>query len=328
MSTTDYWKDLVTLLNQNMTRYGMGTIWVVGNFGSFFSCWIFLQPSLRKNPCVMYFLASSASQFLTFNFALFTRMLHFGYNIQTLNSIRWYCKIRFYIFYIAIAMPRYQIVMASIDRYFASCDDISWRRWSSRKIAKKCIIFSFIFWCLIYIQALVFYDTQFGFCTYQGGIYGIFFSIYLSIESGILPPLLMLIFGLLTIRNIRRSKRTVQPEPLANVVSPTQTIRLSRKDLQLTNMLLGQIGVWITFNIPYPCYNLYRSITINDPTSDFRITVESFASNMTTCALYVGFSLTVFLYTLSSPLFRHELKKLILRKILRRPIIVDERHNI
>lgn len=323
-----YWKNFIILLNQNISKYGIGLILVTGNFGSFVNCWIFSQPNLRKNPCVMYFLASSASQFLTFNFALLTRMLHYGYNMLALTNLLWYCKIRFYFFYIFIAAPRYHIVMASIDRYFASCHDIYWRRWSSAKIAKRFIIFSFIFWCLIYSQVLVFYDILNDDCSYQAGSYGIFFTIYLSIESGLLPPLIMLIFGILTIRNIQLSKRTVQPQPLSGTVGPAHIIRISQKDVQLSKMLLNQIILWIVLNIPNPCYLLYLSITLNNQKSAFRMTLDTFIKNMSYLLIYLEFGLTFFTYTLSSPLFRRELKKLIRNKIMNRFILnTPQRHR-
>ncbi|CAF1042696.1 unnamed protein product [Rotaria sordida] len=296
----------------------MGLIWLVGNFGSTINCFIFYQPKLRKNPCVMYLLASSASQFLTFNFALLTRMLHFGYNIQSLNILLWYCKIRFYFFYILVAIPRYYIIFASVDRYFASSPDVYWRQWSSSKIAIRLIIGSCLFWCLIYIQVIVFYQIQGGGCSYRNGVYGIIFSVYISIESGILPPLMMLIFGFFTLNNIRKSKRTIRPLAVGDVVRSGQFAGMSRKDLQFSKMLFNQICLWIILNIPNPCYLLYQTITINDTKSPLRLTVESFISNMSYLLIYLEFSLTFFVYTLSSSLFRREFRQIIRHKILPR----------
>ncbi|CAF0852442.1 unnamed protein product [Rotaria sordida] len=296
----------------------MSLIWFIGNFGSTINCFIFYQPNLRKNPCVMYLLASSASQFLTFNFALLTRILYMGFNIQAVNTFLWYCKIRFYFFYISVAIPRYYIILASIDRYFTSSPDIYWRRWSSSKIAMRLIIGSCLFWCLIYIQVLIFYEIQKNGCSFRNGIYGIIFSVYLLIESGILPPLMMLIFECLTLNNIRQSKRKTRSLTVGDVVRPGQYTRMSRKDLQFSKMLFNQICLWIILNIPNPCYLLYQTITINDTKSPLRLTVESFISNMSYLFIYLEFSLTFFVYTLSSSLFRREFNRLIRHKILPR----------
>ncbi|CAF2473148.1 unnamed protein product [Rotaria sp. Silwood2] len=313
-----YWYTIIIVLNQNITRYGMILVWLIGNFGSIVNCFVFSQRSLRKNPCVMYLLASSAAQFLTFNFALLTRILYIGYNIQAVNTLLWYCKIRYYFFYISVAVPRYYIILASVDRYFASSSDIYCRQWSSSKIAIRLIVGSFLFWCLMYIQVLVFYEIHNDDCSFRNGVYAIFFSVYLLIESGIFPPLMMLIFEFLTLNNIRKSKRRTRPLTVADVVGHRQSTVMSRKDLQFSKMLFNQICLWIILNILNPCYLLYQTITINDTKSSLRLTVELFVSNISYFFIYLEFSLTFFVYTLSSSLFRRKLTQLIQKKILRR----------
>ncbi len=313
-----YWLNFFTLLNMNISKYGMGLIWIIGNLGSTINCCIFLQSNLRKNPCVMYFLASSASQLFTFNFALFTRMLEFGYNVQAVNRFVWFCKIRYYLFYIFVAIPRYYIILATIDRYLTSSSEVYLRRWSSPKIAKRFIIGNIFFWCLMYIQVLIFYEIQNGICSFRNGSYGMFFSIYISIESGILPPSVMLIFGLLTINNIRQIKRKTRPLGVVDVVQPVQHNGISRKDLQFSKMLFNQIFLWVILNLPNPCYLLYRTITTNVIKSPLRLVIELFINNMTYFLIYLGFALTFFVYTLSSSLFRRELNQLIQKKLLHR----------
>ncbi|UJR24504.1 hypothetical protein I4U23_005879 [Adineta vaga] len=278
-------------------------------------CIVFTQPIYRKSPCAMYFLAASISQFLTYNFALFTRMIQYGYDVQTLNYNLWYCKIRFYLFYIFVAIPRYNIILASIDRYFSSSRDVHRRQRSSMKTSFRLIIGNVIFWCLMYIQVIVFYEISTGNCTFQSGVYGIFFSIYIAIESGTLPLLLMLIFGLLTVRNIRQTKQRVD-------IGANQRTKISKKDLQLHRMLANQIVLFIILNMPNPIFLVYRSITLQDAKSSLRRAGESFASNMTYVLIYLGFSLTFVNFMISSDIFRRELMQLIRTKILRRPPVV------
>lgn len=324
-----YLGSLISMINQNITRYGMGLTWIVGNFGSIANFLVFCRPNLRKNPCIMYFLASTVSQFVTFNFALFARVLYIGFDIQTINTILWYCKIYYYFFYVFVATARFFIMLASIDRYFASAEDIYWRSWSSPKIARRLIIISFIIWCLIYIQVLVFYDIHNNECSFRTGAYGIFFSVYLSIESGIFPPAIMLIFELLTLRNIRNSKRKTRPLTTVTTAGPIPTSGMSKKDLQFSKMLFNQICLWLLLNILNPCYLFYRTITINNHKSVLRLTIESFINNISYLFIYFEFSLTFFIYTLSSPLFRREFNQIIRKKILRHNNIPNlHRRNI
>ncbi|CAF1134540.1 unnamed protein product [Adineta ricciae] len=236
-------------------------------------------------------------------------MLHYGYDIRTLNYNLWYCKIRFYLFYIFVAVPRYYIILASIDRYFASSRNALRRRWSSPKTALRLIIANVLFWSLIYIQVLVFYETNTGSCSYRSSGYGIFFSIYIAIDSGILPLLLMLIFGLLTVRNIHKTKMRI---------GGNRRGRISKKDVQLHRMLANQIVLYLILNLPNPCFLIYRSMTLQVVRSSFCRATEIFVSNMTYLLVYLGFSLTLTNFLVSSEIFRRELIHLFQRKILRR----------
>jgi hypothetical protein len=320
-NTDDYWIDLVTLLNKTISQYGLGLIWLIGNIGSAFTCIVFSQPAFRNSPCAIYFIASSFSQFFTFNFALFTRMLEFGYNINAINIFLWYCKIRYYLFYMLVAIPRYNIILASIDRYFASSRDVRRRQWSSPKIAFRLAIGNIIFWSLMYTQFIIFYEIYNGSCQPQPGIYGIFFSIYISIDSGILPLSLMIIFGLLTINNIHQTKRHIRPNAAAvDGGRFVGTGRVSKKDAQLHKMLANQIILFLILNIFNPCVLVYRSLTLYTVKSPLRLTVELFINNMTYVLIYLGFALTCVNFIISSEMFRREFLKFIQTKIIRRQV--------
>ena len=309
---------LVNFLNKTISQYGLGLIWLAGNIGSALSCVIFYQPAFRKSPCAMYFLASNFSQFFAFNFALFNRMIQYGYNIQIVNTSLWFCKIRFYVFYVCIANSRYNIIMASMDRYFASSRSALRRQLSSPKIARRFIMGSFIFWVFIYIQVIVFYEISSGSCQARLGAYGLFFSIYIAIDSGILPILLMVVFGLLIVSNVRQTKRRIGATVTINEDQPGNASRISKKDAQLHRMLANQIFLFVILNIPNPCYLTYRSFTVNMLKSPLRNTIETFISNMTYVLIYLGFSLTFANFAVSSEMFRREFQQLIQTKILRR----------
>ncbi|CAF1274207.1 unnamed protein product [Adineta steineri] len=216
-------------LNMTISQYALGIIWLVGNIGSVLTCIVFSQSIFRKSACGIYFIASSFSQLLAFNFALLYRMLQYGYNINIINVELWFCKARFYLFYVLIANSRYNIIIASIDRYFASSRNALRRQWSSTKIALRVIICNAIFWCLMYIQVIVVYVLSNNTCQPQSGVYGIFFSIYISVDSGVLPIFLMLIFGLLTANNVRQTGRRISPTTQNSNDRSVRSNRISKK---------------------------------------------------------------------------------------------------
>jgi len=317
VTTCDYetfWVDRINFLNQTITRYISSIILFVGNVGLVFTCLIFWQPTFRQSACTTYFIAAGLSQVFTFNFALLTRILQFGYNINTATTYLWFCKLRFYLFYISISIPRYNLILASIDRYFASSRNAFYRQWSSPRIVIRLIIGNIVFWCLIYIQVLIFYEIDGNQCLPQSGSYRTFFSIYIMIDSGILPFCLMLIFGLLTIRNVRRSRRLIAPSIRIN------SNRISRKDNQLYRMLASQIFLFVILNLLNPCYLIYQSFTMYTDKSTLRTSAESFVSNMTYILIYLSFGLTFPTFLISSEMFRQEFIQVIQRRVFRRDL--------
>ncbi|CAF0716341.1 unnamed protein product [Adineta steineri] len=205
--------------------------------------------------------------------------------------------------------------MASIDRYFASSRSTLRRQWSSAKIARRLIIGNVIFWCVTYIQVIIFYNISTGTCWYQSGAYGVFFSIYIAIESGILPLLLLFIFGLLTANNVHKTRHQIEPIGAAHGGRHIQSSKTSKKDAQLHKMLANQILVFIILNMPNPCFLVYRAFTLNTSKSVLRSTTEEFAGNMTYALIYLGFSLTFINFIISSDMFRKEFLQLIRIKI-------------
>ncbi|CAF0763579.1 unnamed protein product [Adineta steineri] len=257
-------------------------------------------------------------------------MLHYGYGVHALNTNLWYCKIRFYLSYVFLTIPRYNIAMASIDRYFASSRIALRRQWSSPKIAIRLIIGNVIFWCVIYIQVIIFYNISTGSCWYQSGAYGMFFSIFIAIGSGILPILLLFIFGLLTANNVHKTRHQIEPVGATRIGRHIQGRKTSKKDAQLHKMLANQILVFIIFNMPNPCYLIYKAFTLNTSKSVLRSTIEEFAGNMTYSLTDFEFSLTFINFIISSDMFRKEFLQLIRVNILRQhPIRVStvERDN-
>ena len=293
-----------------------GLMWVIGNIGAILTCITFSRPTFRKSPCAMYFTASSFSQFFVFNFAVFIRMIQYGYNVPVNSVPSWFCKLRFYIFYVAGASARYNIVFAAVDRFFCSCQSVRLRRWSSSKVALCLIIIDAIIWALFYIQVLVFFDVKNDKCRIHVADIMIYFNFYLTIENGFLPIIPMLIFGLLTIHNIQRSIQRVKArETIDGTSSNTnnQSSSPSRKEVQLHRMLINQVVIYVILNLPYPVYNLYRIYGNVSSVSESSAAIDTFVNNLCIDMVYLCFTLTFLNFLLTSSVFRQELKQLLCR---------------
>ena len=306
---------LFTQLIQVVSQVLDGLMWIIGNFGAICTCIVFSRPTFRKSPCAMYFTASSFSQLFVFNFAVFIRMIQYGYNIPVNSVPSWFCRLRFYIFYVSGASARYNIVFAAVDRFFCSCQSVRLRRWSSSKVALCLIIIDAIIWALFYIQVLVFFDVKNDKCRIHVADIMIYFNFYLTIENGFLPIIPMLIFGLLTIRNIRRSaQRAKAPETIDGAVSNTNnqsSSSSSKKEVQLHKMLINQVVVYVILNLPYPVYNLYRTYANLSSFTGSRAAIDTFVNNLCFDMIYLCFALTFLNFLLTSSMFRRELKQIL-----------------
>ncbi|UJR18950.1 hypothetical protein I4U23_022080 [Adineta vaga] len=299
-------------------------LWIVGSIGSIGTCIVFYQPVFRKSPCAIYFIASSISQIFVFNSATFIRMIQYGYGVPVNSLPEWFCKTRYYIFYVFAATARYNIIFAAADRFFCSSHSVRFRRWSSPKIALYLIIIATIFWLLFYIQVLISFGVTNDKCRILVVNVMKYFSFFITAENGFFPIIPMLFFGLLTIRNIHQSKQRVSPTEILERNQILTNGRISRKDIQFHKMLANQIIIYLILNVPYPVYTIYRTYLGVSSLSGSRALIDTFMNNIFYDMIYLGYALTFINFISTSGLFRQELKQIIQRKILKR----CRRHNI
>jgi hypothetical protein len=116
----------------------------------------------------------------------------------------------------------------------------------------------------------------------------------------------MLIFGLLTIKNIRRNRRLVQP--IANVQNQSN---INRRDNQLLTMLLLQVMIIIIFTLPFAIQKLINTFT----TTTNQTSLQKAQYNLLTGTLrlisYGSHAFGFYFYTLAARIFRTELLKII-----------------
>lgn len=308
---------LFTLLIQTVSQCLDTILWITGNIGAICTCIVFYQPAFRRSPCAMYFIASSFSQLFVFNFAVFIRMIQYGFNVPVNSLSPWFCKIRYYIFYVAAANARYNIIFAAADRYLCSSHNIHIRRWSSPKIALRVIIVDAIIWLLFYIQVLVAFGVTNDKCRILVLDIMKYFSLYITIENGFFPVIPMLFFGLLTIRNIHQSIQRVKATEVVDGSQSVTNNRISKKETQFHKMLANQVIVYIILNVPYPVYTIYRTYLGVSSLTGSRALIDTFINNLFYDLIYLGYALTFPNFLFTSNVFRKEFKQII-QKILHR----------
>ncbi|CAF1248292.1 unnamed protein product [Adineta steineri] len=283
---------------------------IFGTFGNFFNLIIFTRRSLRNNPCSIYFLAGSIANFFVIYVALLTRYLATSWNWDpTATNMAW-CKIRYFLIYPALSLVLWFIVLASIDRYFSSSHNIRRRQLSTVVIARKNIIYTTVFMFLINIHSLIFAGSivinNVPSCTILPNDYLVFFNLFVPIISCILPLILMGIFGILTILNVRTVRNRIEPHQNNN-----RNERLRSNDRQLIIMLLSQITIIFIIVAPWSIINMYSAIgtvIFNVQFSTNGQAIYNFSFNLFRMLYYINPVVGFYIYTLSGHRFRVEIK--------------------
>ena len=223
---------LQTVGNQ-MTYYGSIVLLTFGITGCIFNFITFTAPKLRKNSCAVYFLVAAVFELFALTFGLISRVAseNLGSTLMTTSTV--YCKIRAYLVSAIPLTATYLVVLSSADRCMSSSIHASLRSFSRVKIAHRATMIAIIISFTSCVHILVGYSTR-PRCSSTPGTYAMFDSMFVVFWLGVIPHALMLVFGFVTLLNIRRTKRRVAVQPTAVGTAPDQRARRTRKkDIQL-----------------------------------------------------------------------------------------------
>jgi hypothetical protein len=118
----------------------------------------------------------------------------------------------------------------------------------------------------------------------------------------------MVMFGLMTISNVRKVQSRMQPVTMTEggrFGPDTATVRTGnstqqkKTDRHLLVMLFIQVLLMLLFTLPLSVYKLYSTMTRNVPKSTLQITIENFIFNIVLLLLYVACGMPFYIYTLT-----------------------------
>ncbi|CAF3368538.1 unnamed protein product [Rotaria sp. Silwood1] len=286
---------------------------VPGVVGLIFNVLVFTRPTLRREPCALYFFSSTCFNLFVEFIVLPVRILSNGFAIDMAFKNLAICKIEYYSFYTVRAISCWLIAFACVDRYLHSSANVHIRRMSSVKIARVLIGITTIAMFILYSHMLVYYEIsyatdQFGkivpSCNGQKGIYRTFIAFWHMVFYSLCPCFLMLLFGSLTLNNIRQRRRV-----LSLVGEGNRFIR--RTDTHLLRMLAAQMLIIIISTLPHSIYRLYASFTSNMPRNSLRIAQENLIFQTVNTIAYFAHTSSFYLYTLTGDVFRKEVIKIV-----------------
>jgi hypothetical protein len=204
-------KSVVTDLNlitQRFMVYLPLIFLIFGFIGFIGNIFTYLQAELRSNTCCIYSLCGSFIDITNLSLNAFPNYLASIYGIYIPWNTSALCKLNFFLL---VFLPYLSInfsLMAIIDRFAATCDLGSrMHRLNQLKMVPWMIGMTVITSCLASVYTPILFDLMFGFecASTQPTTTSILYIVLI----GLMQPVMMLIFVLLTYRNIRRSRQRV-----------------------------------------------------------------------------------------------------------------------
>mgnify|MGYP001077690578 FL=1 len=283
---------------------------IFGTFGNIFNLLIFTRPALLRSACTLYFIAASIDNLLALYTAVLLRLMTDAFAIDIGSISNPLCKVRVYVGYIALSLSPYCFILACFDRYCSSSTSVQLRSWSNRKTAKKCILGAIIASLVLYSHIPVGFKLEkLGpaiVCYPQSGVYNFFWRISYIVIYCFAPCICMAVLCLLTIFNIRRQSKQIQPTSMSTTTSAAMStaVRLSRThrriDRNLVQMLFTQVLSQLLFILPFAIVSL-AELFVDTTTQAFIVSKRFF-----TIPLFASYATSFYLYTMSSPVYRKE----------------------
>ncbi|UJR08896.1 hypothetical protein I4U23_013150 [Adineta vaga] len=288
-------------LTINISYYTPYAILLLGNMNCICNFITFTTKQLRSNSCGWYFLMSALFDFFYINFGLFTKLASEQYGSTLQNTDLAWCRMRVFLTWVLPCFATSYLVLASLDRWLSTSMNTRLRAFSQLRIAYRITPIPIILHSLTTSHQFIYYDLRPN-CASLPGTYAYFLSMYSIVWTSLIPQGSMLLFGILTYLNIRKSRQRLI-HPITDVTNPNQQQR-SRTDIQMIKITLIQvICSSILLNIR-TAYYAYVTLSTSISKDNYRRAVESLILQISSFIFYLNFSKSFFLNTLSSKLFR------------------------
>ncbi len=285
------------------TRIVLISFIILGTIGNVLNLLIFTRPTLLRSSCTFYLLAASIDNILVIYTSLLTRVLANGFSIDFTTISNFLCKLRYYLGYIFLALSPYFFTLACFDRYCSSSTSVRRRSWSNKNLAKRLIIGAIILACILYSHMAIFFELRTSgtivSCYTRPGAYDLFYRIFYLIIYCICSSVCMGLLCILTLKNIRQQARRIIP------TLATGNNNLRRIDRQMVRMLFSQVLTQLFCVLPFAVLSII-ALFVNTTS-----TISNFFSQIFILPLFLSYTTSFYVFTLSSHVYREELMKII-----------------
>ncbi|CAM4965700.1 unnamed protein product [Rotaria socialis] len=211
----------IALLNNISTQpncYFAIAIVLFGIVGNILNILVLSQRPLRSNPCAWLFLVSSIVNFVGIIADLSTRFLStWGADLTNTNQVL--CKLRIFILFDSITVALWLIMLATVDRWFSSSTDVNRRQRSTLKTAQRGMIIIVVLSSIIETQQLYGFEVNLTYTPIKCYTKTVACSLVSNLTFALITIIfllqLVMIFGLMTISNVRHIQSRLQPASMA-----------------------------------------------------------------------------------------------------------------
>jgi hypothetical protein len=236
-------------IGQLITIYLGFILLFTGIIGNGISIFIFSSAhNYQRIPCIFYLLVQGINNVFFILINLTSRIVSAGFGIDATSTSVFWCKAR-YFFIGFFSLNSFSCAcLATIDQFFVTSQNVRLRQLSKIQWAHRIVLILVIFW---FVVAVV---TNFGFfdistiiaaCVPINTAYALFFSIAILVLLAAVPISVIVVFGSLTYRNIRRTAALIEQQA----------------DRQLVKMILIQVFLVIISVTPYCINGIYSLAT-------------------------------------------------------------------
>jgi hypothetical protein len=297
------------IFTDNLNSIGRACLIGLGTVGAVINLCVFARRTMRRNPFSIYMIAFNIANLCYIWLSLFPLFIDQVFQVNPTIFNLTYCRFYYYLSYtLSMLSPSY-LILASIDRVLVSSRNALTRQKSTCRLAFWLISGVTFTWFLFYCQFWFRINMQsFGnsifLCYFDLGIYALFINYSGIILNGLLPPVLMSICALKTLKNIRGNR-------IGSILPEHPTIRITPKNRQLIIMLLVEIFVYIVFSLIQPIFLSYIIGSSSIAKTGQQQILENFVLSIANFFSYVPCCVSFFCNIVCSNKFRKQVKEIL-----------------
>lgn len=287
-------------------------IFFIGSIGNILNIIVLSQRRLRSNTCVMIFIASSITGLITLLSGPTSRILS-NWDIDMSESIRWICKSHAFLVNTFRSVTFWLIMLATIDRWIVSSTNARFRYLSSKKNILRSIFFIIFLSIIIHCPIIYCYEPNLTKtplkCFNKDKKCRLVSDLIFIIVTILIPLISIVVFGWMTILNVRLSQTRIEPITTVSIIShPSQAVehhrqrrrrQLDKTDNYLLTMLFIQVILFACLTLPLAIQRLYATLTMYAQKSKLHHRIENFIYEATLLLTYVVAGMQFYINTLS-----------------------------